>query len=183
MERGIRLACQTKVLGACNISSIQENAIEVVLEKQTTQNTFVTNNIKPMIQNLGAAIDIGTTTLAVSLYNSHNLIGQLGTVNPQITFGADVISRMEHSLNGKSEQLAKSIQYGIADLLQQLCQTYGYHVKEIDTLVITGNTVMLYLLMQKNPKSLSSAPFQADWLAGEWIKGVELGYPNAKDKA
>ena len=133
-----------------------------------------------MFQNLGVAIDIGTTTIAVSLYNKHGLIGQLGAINPQVTFGADVISRMEHSLNGKSEQLAKSVQHGISQLLEQLCQTHGYRVEEIDTLVITGNTVMLYLLTKKNPTSLSYAPFQADWLAGEWIKDLELPCPNAK---
>ena len=57
-----------------------------------------------------------------------------------------------------------------------------YSIEEIDTLVITGNTVMLYLLVNKNPKSLSCAPFQADWLAGEWINAndLELSCPNAK---
>ena len=180
LEKGIRLACQTKILGTCTVTSIGKESIDVLLHKETLKNSFLSKQTKPMFQNLGVAIDIGTTTIAVSLYNKHGLIGQLGAINPQVTFGADVISRMEHSLNGKSEQLAKSVQHGISQLLEQLCQTHGYRVEEIDTLVITGNTVMLYLLTKKNPTSLSYAPFQADWLAGEWIKDLELPCPNAK---
>lgn len=181
LESGIRLACQTKVLGPCNISLIQEDTIDVLLEKEIIQ-PFVMEGAKPMFQKLGVAVDIGTTTLALSLHDKHGLIGQAGVINPQVAFGADVISRIEHSLNGKGEQLAKSVQSGIADLLEQVCQTYGHRVEEIDTLVITGNTVMLYLLMKKHPKSLSFAPFQADWLAGQWVEtsDLSLGCPNAK---
>ena len=182
LHNGIRLACQTKVLGYCNISFLSEGTIDVLLEKEIVQSTAVDKYIKPIFQKLGVAIDIGTTTIAVSLYGKYGLVGQLGGINPQVAFGADVISRIEHSLNGKSEQLANSIQCGIADLLEQLCHKYGYCLEEIDILVITGNTVMLYLLTNKNPKSLSCAPFQADWLAGEWINAsdLELGCPNAK---
>ena len=180
LQNDIRLACQTKVLGYCNISLFSEGMIDVLLEKE--QSIAIDEHTKPIFQKLGVAIDIGTTTIAVSLYDKHGLIGQLGGINPQVAFGADVISRIEHSLQGKSEQLAKTIQCGIADLLKQLCQKYGYRIEEIDTLVITGNTVMLYLLVNKNPKSLSCAPFQADWLAGEWINAndLELSCPNAK---
>ena len=180
LERGIRLACQTKVLGSCQISSMQEGTIEVLLNKESIQqttmevmlneevvpkttievtshkkimfNTDTVEGTKRMFETLGAAVDIGTTTLAVSLYDAHGLVGQLGAVNPQMAFGADVISRMEQSLNGKSEQLANAIQRGIADLLQQICEKYRYRVEDIDTLVIAGNTVMLYLLTKKNQK-------------------------------
>ena len=180
LESGIRLACQTKVLGPCHISLIQEETIDVLLEKATIHPTL--ENTKLMFQKLGVAVDIGTTTLALSLHNEYGLVGQVGAINPQVVFGADVISRIEHSLNGKGEQLAKAVQSGIADLLEQVCQKYGHHVEEIDTLVITGNTVMLYLLMKKYPKSLSFAPFQADWLAGQWVEARDLflGCRNAK---
>ena len=188
LECGIRLACQTKVLGPCTVSFVRAGTMEVVLGKETVlqeemlQYAAFFESENRMFETLGAAVDIGTTTLAVSLYDTNGLIGQLGAVNPQVTFGADVISRMEQSLNGKSEQLAKVVQHGIADLLKQICENHGRLVEDIDTLVITGNTVMLYLLTKKNPKALSRAPFQADWLAGEWVEAseLELGCPRAK---
>ena len=224
LERGIRLACQAKVLGECHISTIQEGTMEVVLNEQfvpkTTEKIVLTEEVVPKVtkemplnrknisettievssiresissigtvesskrifEKLGVAVDIGTTTLAVSLYDVNGFVGQMGAGNPQVTFGADVISRMEQSLNGKSEQLAKTVQRGIADLLKKISESHGRMVEDIDTLVVTGNTVMLYLLTKKNPYSLSRAPFQADWLAGEWIEArdFELGCPHAK---
>ena len=182
LEGGVRLACQTKVLGPCQISAMQEGTMEVILDKNPMQNRFAGKAENRMFRKLGAAVDIGTTTLAVSLLDEQGLVGQLGAINPQAAFGADVISRMEQSLNGKSEQLAKAVRQGIADLLKKICEKHGHSVEEIDTLVVTGNTVMLYLLMKKNPKLLSFAPFQADWLADEWIEAseLELGCQNAK---
>lgn len=206
LERGIRLACQTKVLGSCTVSFVQTGTMEVVLQNETVlqeemvlqkenrlqKKAVLSKDIlkyttyieaeNRMFKKLGAAVDIGTTTLAVSLYDANGFVGQMGAGNPQVTFGADVISRMEQSLNGKSEQLAKTVQRGIADLLKKICESHGRMVEDIDTLVVTGNTVMLYLLTKKNPYSLSRAPFQADWLAGEWIEArdLELGCPHAK---
>ena len=163
LEKGVRLACQAKVLGECYISTIQEGTMEVVLNEpfvsKATEGIPLTEKMVPetriemsftresmssiekveapkrMFETLGAAVDIGTTTLAVSLYNEQGLVGKQGAINPQITFGADVISRMEQSLNGKSEQLANAVQREIVNLLEQLCQKYGYcteHIVYID---------------------------------------------------
>ncbi len=173
LEKGIRLACQTRILGACNISSLNEGPSEVVLNTQKID--IRKEDGEPLFHNLGAAVDIGTTTLAVALYDNNGLLGREGDINPQVMFGADVISRIEKSLHGQSEKLAKSVQSGMMDLLRSVCQKSGYQVEDIDTLVITGNTVMLYLLTGKNPEELSHAPFVADWLAGEWVSAVDLG--------
>ena len=176
LEQGIRLACQTKVLGECTIVTLNEGSMDVVIERAK-----ITEGVS-LFQKLGAAVDIGTTTLAVSVYNRSGLIGQVGSVNPQVAYGADVISRIEQSLNGKGEQLACAVRGQIADLLKNVCENGGYCVEEIDTLVITGNTAMLYLLTNRNIVELSRAPFVADWLAGEWVAAKELGLgcPNAR---
>ncbi len=176
LAQGIRLACQTKILGECTIDSLENGDMEVVMGSTTVREGL------SLFQTLGAAIDIGTTTLAVSVYDKKGFVGQAGSVNPQVAYGADVISRIEQSLQGKGEQLAKVIRVQIADLLRNICKAGGYAVEEMDTLVITGNTAMLYLLTNRNPIELSRAPFVADWLAGEWVsaKELELGCPNAK---
>ena len=51
LENGIRLACQTKVLGSCNISSIKKDTIDVLLQKEMIQNTFLDNQTTPMFQS------------------------------------------------------------------------------------------------------------------------------------
>ncbi|MEG1381433.1 MAG: hypothetical protein RSC73_04230, partial [Ruthenibacterium sp.] len=58
------------------------------------------------------------------------------------------------------------VQRAVAALLTELSACAGIASAQIDALVITGNTAMLYLLTQQNPDCLSHAPFEADTLFG-----------------
>ena len=62
---------------------------------------------------IGAAIDIGTTTLALYLCDlaSGEILATESDKNPQIEFGEDVMSRIQFSIthSGGLEQLHKSI--------------------------------------------------------------------------
>lgn len=178
MAAGVRLACRTKLLGTCEISIPKVQGDEVILSQKQENRSFISE--LPLFKTLGAAVDIGTTTLAVSLYDRTGLLGKEGGLNPQISFGADVISRIQKSLDGEGAALAKAVRMGICELLNTICQKSGHQIEEIDTVVVTGNTAMLYLYTERCPSSLSHAPFRADWLAGEWMPGEKLGYPNAR---
>lgn len=178
LAEGIRLACRTVILGDCEVSFAKDEELLVELEGKT-----VKQGRQLLFTKIGAAVDIGTTTLAARLYDQKGeLIAQGGGINPQAAFGADVISRMEKSLAGEAGELAGAVRKGIAELLTELCTQSGVHMDDIDTLVIAGNTAMLYFLTRKDPVSLSRAPFCADWLAGEWLqaKDLELPCPNAR---
>ena len=65
----------------------------------------------PWEKGLGAAVDIGTTTVALYLYDLENgrLLDTGSERNPQAVFGADVISRMEKAMAGEADALAVSI--------------------------------------------------------------------------
>ena len=56
---------------------------------------------------LGIALDIGTTTLAAALVDlgSGEVLATTSALNPQASFGADVISRIEYALAGNAPQL------------------------------------------------------------------------------
>ena len=58
---------------------------------------------------LGAAVDIGTTTLAARLYGHKGLLAQASGINPQNRYGADVISRIGGALAGKGVEMAQCI--------------------------------------------------------------------------
>lgn len=168
LEKGIRLACRTRILGEAVISTEYHGTSKILLGEQ------IIRGEERLFQSFGVAIDIGTTTIAAQLYGENGLLAQAGCDNPQGAFGADVISRIERSLAGEGRQLAEAVRRGINGLIGGLCAESGCSPEQIDTMVITGNTAMLYLLTERNPESLSHAPFQADWLAGEWIRGEEL---------
>jgi len=164
---GVRLACRVRILGECQILCETFGKHQVLVDGTEVRTKRLQR--APLFKALGAAVDLGTTTLAAQLYDRKGLVAQSGSANPQSRFGADVISRIQKSMEGESAALARTVRQGIAALLAELCESSGRRLEEIDTLIITGNTAMLYLLTGRNPERLSRAPFAADWLAGEWM--------------
>ena len=80
----------------------------------------------PGYTRLGAAIDLGTTTLAARLYDeTGRLLTQGGCPNPQSHFGADVIARIQASIDGEGETLARCVSEGLTGLLSSLCGKAG----------------------------------------------------------
>lgn len=173
IDEGIRLSCSAYVLGDCEIESLSKGGKEIVV----TGGDMAEHSFLPAYKKYGVAVDIGTTTLAVRLYGSDGgLLSEAGALNPQSVFGADVISRIEASLSGKGRELASLIRSKINELILETSSSIGISSAEIDAVVITGNTVMLYLLTGSSPESLSHAPFDADRLFGETVSASSLDF-------
>ena len=173
LERGVRLACKTSVLGKCQIFTDKQKAVG---HKILTHSDALDIELSPAFVGFGIAIDIGTTTLAANLYDiKGNILSTYSRLNPQSTFGADVISRIEASLGGRSEELARAIRNALDEMIASLCKDAEVCAKDVDAVVITGNTAMLYLLVGASPVTLSRAPFIADRYFGECILAGELG--------
>ena len=181
IDQGVRLACCTYALGDCMVSRFDSGNRS---DRIVTDSTLPQFACDPAFEKYGAAIDIGTTTLAARLYDtSGRLLSEATALNPQSTWGADVISRIEASLAGESTALASSIRQAIDRLLSELCQQADIASEEIDGVVITGNTVMLYLLTDSSPLTLSHAPFEADRLFGETLPARDLGLTSLAEQA
>ena len=180
MLDGVRLACMTAVLGDC----------EVFLRKGEEDGKIVSDghfppfSPAPIFSRYGVAIDIGTTTLVARLFDqAGEMLTEASSLNPQAEFGADVISRVEAALAGKSEMLAKAIQTAIDQLLRSLARQARIDAKEIDGLVITGNTVMLSLLTKENVTSFSCAPFALGRTFGEELVAAQLSLSSVRATA
>lgn len=117
---------------------------------------------------VGAAVDIGTTTVALALYDlgSGACLAETGMLNPQTSIAADVIGRIDAAINGQLDTQQKLILAAIDTLLERACAQAHIEKDRVTDRVITGNTTMLYLLTGNNPVSLSHAPFEADTLFG-----------------
>ncbi len=107
-------------------------------------------------ENLGLAIDIGTTTVVAYLtdLDSGNIIDTESQLNKQSAFGADVLSRINHAKEGGLEKLNSLIIENINELTEILLdRNFFGDSKEhrIKKIVTAGNTVMTYLLLKKNP--------------------------------
>lgn len=168
---GARLACQARVLGdACVILPDVQS-----MEQIETGSGAALRPVQPMPGKLGAAMDIGTTTLAMRLYDLRNgeCLAHAAMLNPQTEVAADVIGRIDAAMHGAQEKLRGSIESALKALLVNVACQGNCQTDEIASLVITGNTTMLYLLTGRDPSTLSRAPFRANCLFGR--EGEVLG--------
>lgn len=169
----LRLACFARVMGPCTVEMGHEAAMQIVTEGTAYR---AANHGAPMFRRYGAAVDIGTTTLCARLYGPDGaILGGVSRLNPQSRFGADVISRIGAAMAGEAGALQQAAASAVLDMLRELCAPNGISPAEVDALVITGNTTMLYLLAGRDPEPLSHAPFAADALFGGFWDAGELG--------
>ena len=104
LPAGERLACLARVEGDCEVWLRAQNEMRV-----ETGGTRLSRPLDPWAEpKLGAAIDIGTTTVVAYLYDlsTGEELAVLGAENRQRTFGADVISRITYSMT-EPEGLAR----------------------------------------------------------------------------
>jgi len=111
---------------------------------------------------LGVAVDIGTTNIAVNLVNlnSGRILSQASTMNKQIACGEDVISRIIYSEHkGGLKQLNQLVIYSINELLNELCDNNNTKTRNIDQMVVAGNTTMTHLFLSLPPKYIRQEPY------------------------
>ena len=118
-------------------------------------------------QRCGAAVDIGTTTLAATLYDltERKRIAAASSVNHQRAYGADVLSRIQAANEGAAEELRLSICRDIDALLAGLVADAGIPDDAVEELVIVGNTTMCHLLRGLSCAGLGAAPFTPEDLS------------------
>ena len=175
-KRGIRFACMATALGDVEVTLLNQTAHAQIM----TDGSLGSITPEPWGKQYGAAIDIGTTTVAAYLYrlDTPRPLQTSAAKNPQAAFGADVISRIERSLAGDAPALAEAIRQCLRERLQELCGRQSLPLSALDSLVITGNTAMLYLLCEQSPASIATAPFEQDRYFGEFLTGADIGLPD-----
>ena len=158
------LTCQTRLLGDAEVILLSSDAIEQI--QQGNKNSFEV--ISPLSAKYGAAIDIGTTTVVLNLCDLKTgaVLTNCAKLNSQTAIAADVMGRIDAALKGKLGILQNQILADIDELIKSACKKAKIAYGDIDSMVITGNTTMLYLLTGKSPESLATAPFEADELFG-----------------
>ena len=112
---------------------------------------------------LGVAVDVGSTTLAGHLFDlaTGTALATAGTMNPQIRFGEDLMSRVSYVMMnpGGEVELTRAVRTSLDELIDQLCEEGGTTRDEILELVLVGNPIMHHLLLGLDPTPLGVAPF------------------------
>ena len=114
-------------------------------------------------QILGLAVDVGTTKVAAYLLDleSGDVLAVRGAMNPQISYGEDVISRIDYSNKNKGgrETLQGKVVATLNGMIAEMCGEADVSPEQIVEAVIVGNTAMHHLLAGLPVRQLAMAPY------------------------
>lgn len=111
----------------------------------------------------GLAMDLGSTKLAIFLVDleSGSILAQAGVMNPQISFGEDVVSRIAYA--NRSEENRKQLQTRLVETINQtlseFCEREGICRDQVVDVVAVGNTAMHHLFTGLPVEPLGAAPY------------------------
>lgn len=154
----------------------------VVLKEETANES---EKVKSNEDTL-AACDIGTTTVVCYLIDKETgqIISTRSAANPQRSFGADVLSRIEAAgrIEASSEpgpkimqtQIVSPLNGFISEMLMECGRT------KVSRFSVAGNTVMCHLLMGISPAKMGRAPFQPDEYFGRAFNPLDIGLENCQ---
>ena len=123
---------------------------------------------------LGIAIDLGTTTLAAQMIDmaAGSVLAVQTDLNPQASFGSDVMSRVRAALHGAD--LTTVVRLALRQMVIKLA---GGREGEIAEIVLVGNTVMHHLFAGLDVEPLSHTPFHSPHLGEQHFSAQELEWP------
>jgi len=112
----------------------------------------------------GVAVDIGSTSLAAALVNlrTGRVAGTTSRVNPQVRYGADIISRIhfaqEHGYG--NALLHDGIVEAIGEMIVDLEAQGGVHAEQVIAIACAGNATMTHTAVGADIIPLGQAPYQ-----------------------
>ena len=111
----------------------------------------------------GLAVDVGTTTVAALLCDmaTGEVLASAGTMNPQIRFGEDLISRISYVQQNPDQAgaLTAVVREAIGRLAAETAANAGIDRADILEASVVGNPTMLHILLGIDPTPLGRAPF------------------------
>jgi uncharacterized 2Fe-2S/4Fe-4S cluster protein (DUF4445 family) len=124
---------------------------------------------------VGIAIDLGTTTLVTQLIDlaTGKILAVETMLNPQVKFGADLISRIQAGLDGHLTEMTQLIRKSLGRMIRLMlksCQQLP------DKVVLVGNTLMQRIFSGKNLAPLSCYPFLVEDLGLSEFTPAEIGW-------
>ena len=203
LASGWRRACQCHPIGSCKVHVPPRTAgTQFSIGKDVTGSVAIA---EPILQRamdhfwyrgtrmvgpvadpgpFGLAVDLGTTNIAAALVDlvEGKVVGSATRDNPQGTFGADIISRLEYAMRGEAQ--ARELQHAPVSAIAELALVLtGKNPAAIAEIAVVGNTVMQHLFLGLNVDSLVCVPFEPAVLHALEIPAGNLGLPCAPGAA
>ncbi|MFH1645969.1 MAG: ASKHA domain-containing protein [Candidatus Omnitrophota bacterium] len=130
-------------------------------------------------------VDIGTTTVSGSVLDveTKKAVAQAVVFNKQITFGEDVVSRIDFALKAakNSEKLHDAVVDSLNELFGLLIKKASLKHKDISSIYCVCNTAMHHLFLGINPAPLVTPPYKAAQKAESLVYSERMGIKLEKD--
>ena len=175
--RGVCRKCTVIVNGkeelACRYT-VCDNAVVRIADSDDIVSVTGAADDGECTKNICLCLDIGTTTLALSLVSldDKRIIKTKTALNPQREFGADVISRIEYCTKNGVEKLQKTLVARLCEMAEDLLCEYG--VNSVDEMYVSGNTTMLHVFLGVDCSPLGVSPYTPAFLGQTRTAGAAL---------
>ena len=111
----------------------------------------------------GLAVDLGSTTIAAQLCNldTGEVVATADTMNPQIRFGEDLMSRVSYVMmnEGGDRAMTQVVREAFNQLATRAAKSAGIQLDEILDVTLVANPIMHHLFLGIDPTPLGTAPF------------------------
>ena len=137
------------------------------------------------LSGLAAAVDLGTTTLAVRIIDraTGETLAAAGDWSAQAPYGADVISRIKAaSKPGGLERLRGLAAGQAAGLISAACADAGVDPAALEAILCVGNTTMEHLFAGISPEGIGRAPFTPTTYFTDGGSAALPGLPGAETR-
>lgn len=129
---------------------------------------------------LGLALDVGTTTVALYVCDLKDgeIIASASITNPQVVYGADIISRITYAVRHPADGVARmqrDLVLSINAALEHMAHANGFSLPHIVDTTVVGNTVMHHIFLCVPPDSLGSSPFTPALDRSIDVKASQIG--------
>lgn len=176
-KKGVRLACKAYPKTDCKIIVETKREETFTAVADFIEHAQASQVSSEMLEGMGIGIDIGTTTIAMQLVEikSGQIRDTYTAINKQRAYGADVVSRILKSNQGKQAQLKECIVRDLVNGVHTLLNRNGLEQSNepIIEMSIAGNTTMTHLLLGYSCETLGVYPFKPvciDTIRLDWTK-------------
>ena len=188
VSAGKRLACRARATGDVIVTRPRKRKVSARIVARADVDE---PDVEPPVARgldregaiLGAAVDIGTTTVAVWLVDLRNgdILARAADLNAQRVHGDDVLSRVSAVLAGEGAALQSAIAGQVGSLVTDALGQVGAHAADLAEIVCCGNTAMTAILLGRDVAALAAAPYEGAPTDEAVVPAPSLGMLNLGD--
>lgn len=172
--------CVVNVDGECVLSCEYKINSPITVTLDSTDKSEYHNNVYN-IENADIILDIGTTTVNMCfLDGQNNIVKECSFLNPQKSYGADVISRLSYIEENGIESVRSILINSLNSEIAAFNKQYNCKIKKA---VVVGNTTMLHIFYGVDTSSLGKFPYKSNLLSSVKVSGESLGIFNVDEVA